>query len=59
MEDRYAKMSADELVEEMDAWLGVIRMTKGPGGPSNAARDASEQQLALVEAWYHLKKGEA
>lgn len=53
MSNRYGSMTSAELLAEMEAWESLIRIPKGPGGPSNAARDAAEQQLALAEAWYH------
>jgi hypothetical protein len=48
-------MTKLELREEMQMWQDVVDLPKQPGNPSNAARAAAQQQLALAEAWYHRK----
>lgn len=47
----YSAMTKDELWDEMAAWQCVIDAPKGPGGPSNAEREAAQSQYALAGAW--------
>jgi hypothetical protein len=48
-----------ELLDERDAWLKVMHAPKGPGFPSNAARDAAERLHDEAAAWYFRRLQEA
>jgi hypothetical protein len=49
----YRNMTLKQLAHEMNTWQRVADMEKGPCGPSRAAREEANRQLALAEAWYH------
>jgi hypothetical protein len=47
----YSEMGFAELEKEQSAWIAVMQQPTGPGTASNAARQAAQARLGLVEAW--------
>ncbi|GAA6176888.1 hypothetical protein [Sulfitobacter pacificus] len=57
----YSAMTKNQLWDEMEAWQRVINAPKGPGSPSNAERQAAENEYNLAGAWVQrilLSEGE-
>lgn len=53
------EMTIKELEHEVEAWHEVIRQPKGPGTPSNSAREAAENYLKEADAWIARRRIEA
>jgi hypothetical protein len=52
----FARMSVAELTREMEIWAAVVDCPKGPGTPSNGAREAAERRMHEAEAWLHRRR---
>jgi hypothetical protein len=45
-------MTRDELINELEVWEMVVAAGRGPGMPSNAARDGARKYCRQIEAWF-------
>ena len=52
--DRYAEMTVNELHDERSRWSKVVDAPKGPGTPSNSAREAATRHIDEIDGWLAL-----
>ncbi len=57
--DRYASMSIGELEAESNAWDQIILTPKGPGWPSNTAREVARRHCDEIDGWLARRVFEA
>lgn len=55
----YSEMTLAELSDETLAWWHIISAPKGPGTPSNAAREGAETEWKRATAWEWRRLQEA
>jgi hypothetical protein len=54
----FREMSSDELLAEVDLWWGIATGPKGPGTPSNSARDGAMHLYGVASAWMYRRARE-
>jgi hypothetical protein len=47
----YSDMTVDELSDEMGIWWHIVTCPKGPGTPSNDAREGALRLYQEAAAW--------
>lgn len=47
----YRAMTIEALLAELEAWDLVLQQPKGPGTPSNDARETASHHRAEIEGW--------
>ena len=52
----FHEMTGEELLSELRIWQAIAFGPKGPGTPSNGAREAASGFCAVIEAWICRRK---
>lgn len=47
----YREMTEAELIKECEIWWDIMQMSRGPGSPSNDAREGAYRLYQEASAW--------